>query len=157
MKQGELDNAKRRALNIFDAWNDITGLVPKHIGYYYELQGVVEDAVECGAQAALGVYECLECEAEGELIHLDSYVDDHHPDDPYPTPIHGTVELDSGYQMVCSVNSLKLRELADWLAGQVGYEFENGDKVTAIESFQVIREGPYNDCIAVCRVSRQHR
>jgi hypothetical protein len=37
MKQGELNRAKRRALNLFDAWNEITGFVPEHTGSYYEL------------------------------------------------------------------------------------------------------------------------
>lgn len=55
MTKGELEYAIRRALNIFDEWNDVTGFVGKHTGYYYEIQGVIEDAVQCGAQAALGV------------------------------------------------------------------------------------------------------
>ena len=59
---GELENAKRRALNLFDRWNDVTGYVPKHCGYYYEMQGVIEEAVECGMQAGVGVYEPLESE-----------------------------------------------------------------------------------------------
>lgn len=62
MKQGELDNARRRALNLFDNWNNTTGFVEEHTGYYYELQGLIEDAVRCGVQAALGVHESLECE-----------------------------------------------------------------------------------------------
>ena len=60
--RGEMDFAKRRALNIFDAWNDCTGVVEKFSSYYYEIQGVVEDAVECGAQAACHVHEQLESE-----------------------------------------------------------------------------------------------
>lgn len=62
MTTGELEYAKRRALNIFDRWNDCTGAVPKFTGYYYEIQGCIEDAVECGAQAALGVHEAIESE-----------------------------------------------------------------------------------------------
>jgi len=62
MKKGKLDNAKRRALNLFDDWNNVTGLVVEHTGYYYELQGLIEDAVECGVQAALGIYGPLKCE-----------------------------------------------------------------------------------------------
>lgn len=64
MKQGELDNAKRRALNLFDAWNNITGFVTEHTSYYYELQGIIEDAVECGAQAALGIHQLLDSEED---------------------------------------------------------------------------------------------
>jgi hypothetical protein len=62
MKVGELNDAVRRALNLFDAWNDSTGVVTKGTSYYYELQGVIEDAVKCGAQAACGVHEKLESE-----------------------------------------------------------------------------------------------
>lgn len=62
MKTGELKDAERRALNIFDKWNDCTGVARRGSGYYYELQGVIEDAVKCGAQAACGVHEPLESE-----------------------------------------------------------------------------------------------
>ena len=62
MTQGQLSNAIRRALNILDGWNDTTGVVTKNTGYYYELQGVIEDAVRCGAQAASGVHEVLPSE-----------------------------------------------------------------------------------------------
>jgi hypothetical protein len=62
MTKGELDSAIRRALNLFDKWNGVTGLVEEHSGYYYEIQGVIEDAVHCGAQAATGDYRKLEVE-----------------------------------------------------------------------------------------------
>ncbi len=64
MNRGQMADAKRRALNLFDAWNDVTGLVCKNTGYYYELQSLVEDAVECGVQAALEIYEHLAGEEE---------------------------------------------------------------------------------------------
>lgn len=66
--RGQLAFAKRRALNKFDEWNDVTGFVGKHTGYYYEIQSIVEDAVECGAQAACGVEEPL----SSEIIELRS-------------------------------------------------------------------------------------
>lgn len=62
MTRGELQNAKRRALNIFDDWVNVTGVVGVGTGYYYELQSLIEDAVECGAQAACGAQEPLESE-----------------------------------------------------------------------------------------------
>lgn len=62
MTAGQLANAIRRALNILDAWNDTTGVVQKESSYYYEMQGVIEDAVRCGAQAASGVHEVLPSE-----------------------------------------------------------------------------------------------
>lgn len=66
MKSGELKSAKRRALNLFDAWNQITGFVPPGTSYYYEIHGCIEDAVECGAQAATGDFRRLEGE-EGPI------------------------------------------------------------------------------------------
>lgn len=66
MKQGEMDSAVRRALNLFDEWNDVASVVIKHTGYYYELQGVIEDAVHCGAQAALGIHRPLPSEEEAQ-------------------------------------------------------------------------------------------
>jgi hypothetical protein len=62
MKAGELKDAERRALNLLDKWNDATGVVRRGSGYYYELQGVIEDAVKCGAQAASGAHELLDSE-----------------------------------------------------------------------------------------------
>jgi hypothetical protein len=62
MNAGELKDAERRALNLFDAWNDATGFVQRGSSYYYEMQGVIEDAVKCGAQAACGVREPLSSE-----------------------------------------------------------------------------------------------
>ncbi len=66
MTTGELENAERRALNIIDKWNDVTGFVVKNTGYYYELQGIITDAVKCGAQAACGMTEVLESEKPDE-------------------------------------------------------------------------------------------
>jgi hypothetical protein len=60
--RGEIEFAKRRALNLFDKWNDCTGFVPKFTSYYYEIQACIEDAVECGVQAGVGVHEVLEAE-----------------------------------------------------------------------------------------------
>lgn len=65
MNHGELARAKRRALAIFDEWQRITGCLDGS-SYVWELEGIVEDAVECGAQAALNVYEELEAERDIE-------------------------------------------------------------------------------------------
>ncbi len=64
--RGDLDNAKRRALNMLDQWLNVTGIVEPRSSYYSELQGVIEDAVECGAQAAKGVYVPLDAEDFGD-------------------------------------------------------------------------------------------
>ena len=62
MTKSELDYAIRRAHNLFDKWNDVTGFVEPCTGYYDEIQGIIEDAVHCGAQAALKIKEPLESE-----------------------------------------------------------------------------------------------
>ena len=66
MNVGELESAKRRALNLFDAWNQVTGQFEPGSTYYAEIQGCIEDAVECGAQAATGDFRRLEGE-EGPI------------------------------------------------------------------------------------------
>lgn len=40
MTRGETEYAIRRALNMFDDWNDVTGFVLKFSSYYYEIQGL---------------------------------------------------------------------------------------------------------------------
>jgi len=68
MQTGQAEYAKRKALEIFDTWLDITGLVPRFTSYYYELCGIVEDAVEIGSMTALDVpYEVR----DGELVKHD--------------------------------------------------------------------------------------
>ena len=62
MTNGESNDAERRALNLFDKWNDVTGFVEKGTGYYYELQSVIQDAVHCGAQAATKDFRKLDGE-----------------------------------------------------------------------------------------------
>lgn len=62
MQKGELDRAKRRALHIYDEWLETTGALPSRSSWSYELEGIIEDAVEVGVQAAIGVHEKLESE-----------------------------------------------------------------------------------------------
>jgi len=64
MQKGQVDSAKRRALNLFDKWNDVANVVEKYTGYYYELEGIIEDAVECGIQQALNDFKRLDSEIE---------------------------------------------------------------------------------------------
>jgi hypothetical protein len=52
MTKGELDFAIRKALNLFDIWNDVSCQFIKGEGYYYEMQGVIKDAVKLGAKIA---------------------------------------------------------------------------------------------------------
>lgn len=52
MTKGELQYALRQAFNNFDNWNDVTGVFEKGESYYYEIQGVIEDAVRIGTKIA---------------------------------------------------------------------------------------------------------
>lgn len=62
MKRGELNSAIRRAMNLFDAWNQVTGHFSPGSSAYDEMSGVIEDAVHCGAQAGTGDFRRLEAE-----------------------------------------------------------------------------------------------
>jgi len=53
MKTGQVEEAERRALAIFDKWNDLTGYVQQGCSYQYEMQSIIEDAVHIGIQMAL--------------------------------------------------------------------------------------------------------
>lgn len=57
MTKGELDYAIRQALNQFDKWINSTGAFIKGASYYYEMQGLIEDAVKIGAKVACEGYE----------------------------------------------------------------------------------------------------
>jgi hypothetical protein len=54
MNKRKIDYAQRKALELFDAWNDVTGYFQKGTGYYYEICAVIKDAVEIGSMVAVG-------------------------------------------------------------------------------------------------------
>lgn len=54
MKEGRMGLAKRRALKRFDDWCEMTGFFDGTRGYIYEMQSIIEDAVEIGAGMACG-------------------------------------------------------------------------------------------------------
>ena len=47
--------ARRRALQVLDEWLDVTGVVDRFSGYYDELCGIIETAVDIGSMVALEV------------------------------------------------------------------------------------------------------
>ncbi len=51
MKKGQINDAERKALNVLETWNDVTGALDG--GWYRECQAVVEDAVHIGIQMAM--------------------------------------------------------------------------------------------------------
>lgn len=66
MTKGEVDTAERKALNVFDKWNDVTGFAQPNTSYYYEIQSVIEDAVHIGIQMAL--FGNIFYNKDGEII-----------------------------------------------------------------------------------------
>lgn len=53
MTKGQVDDAVRKALNIFDEWNDVTGALDVNGSWYREAQSCIEDAVHIGIQMAI--------------------------------------------------------------------------------------------------------
>ena len=77
MTKGELEYAIRQAYNGFDKWNDVAGVIPKGNTYYYEIQGVIEDAVKIGAKiACLGIDADLSDILGEDYLELDEKYED---------------------------------------------------------------------------------
>jgi hypothetical protein len=66
MTRGMVESATRQAYNVFDEWLDVTGFVDKDTSYYYEMQGIIEDAVHIGAQMA--IYGNVKKDKGGEIV-----------------------------------------------------------------------------------------
>lgn len=69
MQRGQSEYAKRKALELFDEWNDVTGCFDKFTSYYYEICSVIEDAVEIGSMVALGIDFKVENGKPVELVN----------------------------------------------------------------------------------------
>ena len=65
IKKGQRDYAIRRALDVFDEWLDITGIIPRFSGYYYGMCGVIENAVDIGMLVTLNMP--FELNEDGEI------------------------------------------------------------------------------------------
>lgn len=68
MNKGEVEYAERRALQLFDDWNEATGVFVPRAGYYFEVVACIEDAVHCGVQMALNKEINIK---NGELVRGD--------------------------------------------------------------------------------------
>lgn len=53
MNVGQVEYAERKAMELFDQWNDVTGVFRTGSSYYSEMVGCIEDAVHIGIQMAL--------------------------------------------------------------------------------------------------------
>jgi hypothetical protein len=53
MNRGEVNFAERKAMELFDEWNNTTGIFIPGTSYYAEIEGCIIDAVHCGIQMAL--------------------------------------------------------------------------------------------------------
>jgi len=66
MERGKIADAERFALNELDKWNGVTGQFAPGSGYYYEMQGIIEDAVHIGIQMAL--HGKVNYDADGNVV-----------------------------------------------------------------------------------------
>jgi hypothetical protein len=53
MNNGEVDYAERKAMELFDMWNDVSGIFYPGTSYYGEIEACIIDAVHIGIQMAL--------------------------------------------------------------------------------------------------------
>lgn len=84
---GELARAKRRALAIFDRWLRVTDCL-EGSSYQWEVESIIEDAVEIGVQAAYGVHRPLQAEIDDDEESLPAG-DRITPEQEPPRRIHG--------------------------------------------------------------------
>jgi hypothetical protein len=69
MQKGQHEYAVRKAHELFDAWNDVTGAFPKFTSHYYEILSVIEDSVRIGSMVALDVDFKIK---DGDLIYCET-------------------------------------------------------------------------------------
>jgi len=53
MNAGEVDYAERKAMELFDKWNEVTGHWVPGESAYGEIRSIIIDAVHCGIQMAI--------------------------------------------------------------------------------------------------------
>lgn len=69
MTRSQVDFAERKAKQLFDKWNEVTGAYPVGTSYYDEICGTIEDAVHVGIQMAMfGDVEIIDGEIVKERI-----------------------------------------------------------------------------------------
>jgi|WetSurMetagenome_2_1015567.scaffolds.fasta_scaffold47250_6 hypothetical protein len=69
MNKGQVDYAERKALELFDNWNNVTGVFEIGSGYYGEIKSCIVDAVHCGIQMV--IYDKINIQ-DGEIIRRKS-------------------------------------------------------------------------------------
>lgn len=65
MTRSQVEYAERKAMELFDKWNDVTGVVQPCTSYYDEIRSLIEDAVHIGIQMAVNGKVNIK---DGELI-----------------------------------------------------------------------------------------
>ena len=65
IKNSHRNYAIRQALNVFDEWLDVTGVISRFSGYYDEMCGVIENAVDIGMLVTLNM--SFELNEDGEI------------------------------------------------------------------------------------------
>jgi len=56
-----------KALEVFYKWNESTGAFEQDTGWFYEMQGIIRDAVKIGRVTAQGVF----CYVQDGLLHVE--------------------------------------------------------------------------------------
>jgi len=104
MKKSHQLYAKRKALQVFDEWVDVTGFVQRHSGYYDEICGIIETAVDIGSLVALEVP--FHINDDGEAVEEHPFESGTY--DGVTTPLSG--EMNDGWPLAC---------MYSWLTGQI--------------------------------------
>jgi len=66
MTKGQVQDAERKALNVFEQWNDVTGALDPNGSWYREAQSCIEDAVHIGIQMA--IHGKVNYNKDGEVV-----------------------------------------------------------------------------------------
>lgn len=70
MTRAQVVYAQRKAMDAFDKWNDVAGVIETNSGYYSEIEAVIEDAVHIGIQMAL--FGKIDYDEEGNVKQPDT-------------------------------------------------------------------------------------
>lgn len=109
MVKGEVDRACRRALQIFDEWQRVTGCLDGS-SYVWELEGIVTDAVHIGIQAAMGIHRPLDSEeteaAPPVIASEDRQMTEHEDDLARTPPLDGAPDNSTTHRPTEDVSSI---------------------------------------------------
>ena len=132
MNSGQVNFAERKAMELFDQWNDATGKFEPGTSYYAEIEACIVDAVHVGIQMAL--YGHVKTE-DGNVIRGDSEILEEvkvkYLEPPAPPPIR-YINEDIGFKnLICYIfgHNWKIRMIGNdntyWYCKRCGKEIED--------------------------------